>query len=192
MFSTLPSMVTVGGVLTLTVVLAWGRFYQTIGELVCEVSTSLEPDTACAPGSIPDLSALLSGEAASGNGPAASECVLALAAGNRDDPSCSQRYVVRLQAQGSNLQKAVTFDQQEPVTAAQALQGLEQLKGRLTRRELAMRDQALLKAAAWIAAAARVGGAEPPGKSGFTNRGVRGRVAGIDVEILRGKNLVPP
>ncbi len=97
------------GVITVAVVLAWGRFYQTIGEVVCDVAGALGSGAACAPGDIPDLSALLSGEGLpNGDGPGSVRC---LSAASRSDPA---------------------------------------------------------------------------------NRGVRGSVARIDVEVLRGTNLVPP
>ncbi len=178
------------GVITVAVVLAWGRFYQTIGEVVCDVAGALGSGAACAPGDIPDLSALLSGEGLpNGDGPGSVRC---LSAASRSDPECAEEFVVRLQAQGSGLQKSVTIRQKTPVTATQAIQGLAELKESLTRAELALRDEALRKAEAWIRAAALAGGVGPPGKSGFTNRGVRGSVARIDVEVLRGTNLVPP
>jgi hypothetical protein len=62
----------------------------------------------------------------------------------------------------------------------------------LTRRELQARTIALQRAEAWINNVAAAGGTGPPGRSGFTNPGVRGRDARIDVEILSGHNLVPP
>lgn len=57
LFSLLPKMVPLG-VITVAVVLAWGRFYQTVGNVVCQASAALGGNL-CAPGSLPDARALL-------------------------------------------------------------------------------------------------------------------------------------
>jgi hypothetical protein len=97
-------------------------------------------------------------------------------------------YVVRVQAQGSGLEKSVAIRQPVPVTIAQGLAALAALQAQLTPGELKLRDIALDKAAKWIYDRAPYG-AGPPGMSDFNNPGVRGNVARIDVEILMGVNF---
>jgi hypothetical protein len=180
--STVPSLA-VAGALTAGAVLAWGKYYQSIGLAVCEAAAVLVP-APCAPGAIPDPRQILGQrELPPDPGPPAL---------GADGGSGEQRYVVRLQAQGSGLQKSVTFNQPTPVTRTAAVQGLSELEKQLTSREYKARDVALRKAETWINNVATSGGSGPPGKSGFTNPGVRGKVARIDVEILAGVNLVPP
>jgi RHS repeat-associated protein len=99
-----------------------------------------------------------------------------------------EQFVVRLQAQGGGLEKSVPFNQPFPVTADQALAGLDDLATQLTPRQMSQRDQAFSKAAAFIRSAAAAGGVGPMARS-FTNRGVRGKNARVDVEVLRGINL---
>jgi hypothetical protein len=102
-----------------------------------------------------------------------------------------EQFVVRLQAQGGGLEESVTFNQGMPVTADQALLGLEGLRGKLSRGDLRTRDQAFERAAAFIGSVAAAGGTGPTSRS-FTNRGVRGKDARVDVEVLRGVNLNKP
>lgn len=66
--------------------------------------------------------------------------------------------------------------------------GLIALRALLSRRELELVDIALLDAEAWILSRPPYG-AGPPGRSGFTNKGVKGSVARIDVAIFRGWNV---
>ena len=106
-----------------------------------------------------------------------------------------ETFSVRVQAQGGGLEKSVPVeDQPTPVTAGQALTALDQLEGQLSKSELKVRNQALEKARNFVRSAASAGGVSAPGKSfSFTNKGVRGRDARIDIEIVRGSvNLVPP
>ncbi len=102
----------------------------------------------------------------------------------------AESFVVRIQAQGGGVEKSVVFNQKTPVTVAQGLAGIEALKSQLKKGELRDRSQAFDKAAAWIADRPANGGAPPPGKSDFRNRGFSGNDARVDVEILRGVNFL--
>jgi RHS repeat-associated protein len=106
-----------------------------------------------------------------------------------------ETFAIRVQAQGGGLEKSVPIpDQPTPVTAAQALQALDQLEAQLSKTELKVRNQALEKARNFVRNAATAGGLSAPGKNfPFTNKGVKGKDARIDIEIQRGSvNLVPP
>jgi RHS repeat-associated protein len=102
-----------------------------------------------------------------------------------------ESFVVRLQAQGGGLEKSVVLAKEgQPVSAGEAIAGLGALTAQLTKSELRERNQALIKAEKFIESVSRAGGTGPTSRS-FTNTGVRGKDARIDVEVLRGVNLTP-
>jgi hypothetical protein len=69
----LPKMIPLG-VVTVAVVLAWGRFYQVVGDVVCRVSGALG-GSMCSQGELPDAAALLDRLSPTGKGePAGDDC----------------------------------------------------------------------------------------------------------------------
>jgi RHS repeat-associated protein len=101
----------------------------------------------------------------------------------------SHGFVVVLQAQGSHLQTSVRLQNFHPITVIEGLLGLAALENMLTRRELGMRNLAFDAARAWIISRPPMG-AGPPGRSGFTNPGISGSVARVDVAIFSGTNFI--
>ncbi|WP_394850766.1 FG-GAP-like repeat-containing protein [Pendulispora brunnea] len=150
-------------------------------ELVSSVtSSSTKPATQDQTDSPPVLLAKPADKADSGDKAVAKED----AKDKRQD-----KYVVRLQAQGGHLEKSVVFSQSSPVTAAQALAGLEALRGELTKSQRKERAVAFVAAEAWIVKTA-AGGGSPPDRKSFYIPGVRGTDARVDIEILAGHNIV--
>jgi hypothetical protein len=97
---------------------------------------------------------------------------------------------VRLQAQAKPrdgyLEESVTLTGSSPITVAQGLAGLEQLKGQLNKKQLAERQESFSRAERFIRSGPQSGGLSPPGKS-FE---VKDTTIRVDVEILRGTNFV--
>ena len=103
-----------------------------------------------------------------------------------------QEYTVRVQAQGGGLEKSVPINLKRPVTAAEAIAALHQLKASLSKADLNKRDEAFQKAEVWIRRVAAGGGIGPIGSKSFHNRQFEGTDIRVDVEIIRGPtNLVP-
>ena len=102
-----------------------------------------------------------------------------------------QEYTVRVQAQGGGLEKSVPINRQRPVTAAEAIAALHQLKASLSKADLKKREEAFRDAEAWMRRVAASGGIGP-GSTSFYNREFKGKDIRVDVERLRGSiNLVP-
>jgi hypothetical protein len=97
-------------------------------------------------------------------------------------------YVVRVQAQGGGLERSVPIRQFAPVSVAQGIMALEELKAQLTPTQLRERSVAFAKAAAWIMSRPPHG-AGPPGKSGFVDHTDKRGDIRVDVEILEGVNF---
>jgi hypothetical protein len=96
-------------------------------------------------------------------------------------------FAVRLQAQGGGVQESVAINQDTPITVAQGLAGLEQLKATLSKRELELRRPLFERAERFIVNAGKTGlGAGPPGLSFPIHKTNPIRV---DVEIWRGVNF---
>jgi hypothetical protein len=66
------------------------------------------------------------------------------------DKGQGSAYVVRLQAQGGGLEESAVLTGDKPITVAQGVEGLEALKGRLTRRQLAERAEPIRRAERFI------------------------------------------
>lgn len=94
-------------------------------------------------------------------------------------------YHVRLQAQGGGVEKAVIISQHTPVTSAQALAGLEDLKDQLTPKQIRERAGPFSRAERFVRNAAAGGGVGPPGK----NFPVQGSDIRVDVNVFRGINF---
>jgi RHS repeat-associated protein len=99
-----------------------------------------------------------------------------------------KRFRVLLQAQGNYLQESWRMEEDEPISVAEGLAGLEILKGMLMPRDLRVREGGFEKAGRWISSRPPLG-AGPPGKNGFKNRGVSGGDARVDIEIHSGVNF---
>ena len=99
-----------------------------------------------------------------------------------------EQYVVVLQAQGGGVQESVRLQGASPVTVAQGVAGLVELRARLTRRQTRDREQAFAHAERWIRRLPP-GGAEGISRT-FSNRGVRPSDARVDVAIFVGRNFV--
>ena len=101
---------------------------------------------------------------------------------SRDEPAL---YVVRLQAQGGGLEKSVILSGMTPITVAQGIAGLAELRGKLTRKQADERAEPFRRAERFIRNAPAGGGIGPPGKSFALPRSdIR-----VDVEIKRGINF---
>ena len=98
---------------------------------------------------------------------------------------------VRVQAQGGGVEKSVDLSSPTPSTAQQGLDALENLKGQLSKSELRARQGAFDKAESFIKACERCGGVDASVSKTFTNRGVRGSDARVDIEVITGKAFTP-
>jgi hypothetical protein len=94
-------------------------------------------------------------------------------------------YTVRLQAQGDGVEESVVLMDFAPITVAGGLQGLEILKGKLSRKELDVRTD-LFRRAERMIRSGPPNGIGPPGQSFALFKGSPIRV---DVEIKRGINF---
>ncbi len=108
----------------------------------------------------------------------------------------TQDYQVRLQVQGKKLSVGAAGDSivlvdTSPIKANAAIGALNTLEGRLPRRDRKLTNQAFGRAKKWIKNAAAAGGTSPASRS-FSNFGVKGSDARVDIEVIRGDvNLVP-
>jgi len=94
-------------------------------------------------------------------------------------------YAVRLQAQGGNVQESVVLSGPTPISVVAGLNGLEVLKGKLSRKELLARTDSFRRAERMIRNAPP-SGVGPPGHS-FGE--VRNSSIRVDVEVIRGINF---
>jgi RHS repeat-associated protein len=95
-------------------------------------------------------------------------------------------YVVRLQAQGSGVEESVVLSGSEPITVAQGIAGLEELKSKLSKKELESRVDCFRRAERFIRNGP-AGGGIAPGGNPFPIR--RGSSIRVDVEIIVGINF---
>jgi RHS repeat-associated protein len=104
-------------------------------------------------------------------------------------PARRDPFVVRLQAQGGGVEESVLIARQRPVTATEALAGLEGLRGKLSPAEQRQRAPLIRKAQQFIGQAAAAGGVPANTRRSFALPGSSVR---IDVEVLSGSpNIVP-
>jgi hypothetical protein len=95
-------------------------------------------------------------------------------------------YVVRLQAQGDGLEQSVRLTGTQPITVAQGVAGLEELKAKLSTKELKKRLDCFRRAERFIRNGPQGGGIAPPGQSLPVHK--RNPIR-VDVEVWFGINF---
>lgn len=94
----------------------------------------------------------------------------------------------RIQAQGAKLEESVAWNQDTPLTAADAKQKLQELKGKLNKKDLAAREDAFKKADKFIDNAAKCGGADAHISQTFMVKDTKHER--VDIEVITGKAFV--
>jgi hypothetical protein len=99
---------------------------------------------------------------------------------------CDERHSGRIQVQGTGLsrQDSRPWSQNSPPTVSQGLAMADDLQAQLPRRDARLLDQAFDKARNYIRHCAPMGC--PRDSQTFTNRGIRGKFARVDIEIIVG------
>jgi hypothetical protein len=102
-------------------------------------------------------------------------------------------YVVRVQAQGTSLKSetSVPIVGRSPIQVDQVQAALAATAGALTPREQRRMASAFADASAWAGRVAAGGGIGPIGSTTFPVPGYKGSQARVDIEILKGHNIVP-
>jgi hypothetical protein len=108
---------------------------------------------------------------------------------NGDPVTCTPANRGRIQAQGGGVEESVSWASDIPPTADEGLGMLEQLKDKLTPRQLNERSGPLAKAAQLIQRARSIGGVDAPVKQSFYSE--KGSDVRIDVEVITGKAFTP-
>ncbi|KOC87611.1 hypothetical protein NG42_19870 [Winslowiella iniecta] len=91
----------------------------------------------------------------------------------------------RIQAQGASLEESVSWRQEHPLTAEDAKKMVTELKGKLNKRDLALRKDAFQKAEKFITNASKCGGADAPVSKTFMVKDTKHER--VDIEIISGK-----
>ena len=91
----------------------------------------------------------------------------------------------RIQAQGAKLEESVAWNQDKPLTASEGKQKLSELKAKLHRKDLAVREDAFKKADKYIDNATKCGGADAFISHSFRVQGTKHER--VDIEIITGK-----
>jgi RHS repeat-associated protein len=91
----------------------------------------------------------------------------------------------RVQAQGVKLEESVSWNQDTPLTAVDAKQKLEELKGKLSKKDLKIREGAFEQAERWIDRACKCGGLQQEERRTFQVKGTAHER--VDIEIRSGK-----
>jgi RHS repeat-associated protein len=94
----------------------------------------------------------------------------------------------RIQAQGAKLEESVAWNQDTPLTASDAKKKLEELKGKLNKKDLAARQDAFKKADKYIDNAAKCGGADAHISQTFKVKDTKSER--VDIEVITGKAFV--
>ncbi|WP_312933470.1 RHS repeat-associated core domain-containing protein [Pseudomonas sp.] len=94
----------------------------------------------------------------------------------------------RIQAQGTKLEESVAWNQDDPLTVKDAKKKLEELKGKLNKKELAARQDAFMKADKYIDNCARCGGANASVSRTFMVRDTKSER--VDIEVITGRAFV--
>ncbi|MGY2292370.1 RHS repeat-associated core domain-containing protein, partial [Pseudomonas sp. SDO528_S397] len=94
----------------------------------------------------------------------------------------------RIQAQGAKLEESVAWNQDTPLTASDAKIKLEELKGKLNKKDLAARQDAFKKADRYIDNAVKCGGADAHISRTFMVKDTKSER--VDIEVIAGKAFV--
>ncbi|RYD98502.1 MAG: RHS repeat-associated core domain-containing protein [Sphingobacteriales bacterium] len=102
-------------------------------------------------------------------------------------------FVVRVQAQGTSLKNETSMPivGSAPIPADKVQAALQATAAGLTPKEQARMAAAFAAASAWTNKVAEGGGIGPIGSTTFNVPGMKGSQARVDVEILKGHNIVP-
>ncbi|MEZ7772034.1 hypothetical protein O3682_11560, partial [Neisseria sp. 27098_8_112] len=91
----------------------------------------------------------------------------------------------RVQAQGTHLEESVSWDTDEPVTVKDVQDKLEELKRKLSKRDLKDREEAFKKAKNFIENGNNCNGLDAPISKTFMVKGTKHER--VDIEIISGK-----
>jgi RHS repeat-associated protein len=104
-----------------------------------------------------------------------------------------ESFVVRVQAQGTSLknESSVPIVASGPISAASVQSALKATSAALTPKEQSRMASAFAAASKWTNKVAESGGIGPVGSVTFNVPGAKGSEARVDIEILKGHNIVP-
>ncbi|WP_028696535.1 RHS repeat domain-containing protein, partial [Pseudomonas cremoricolorata] len=108
--------------------------------------------------------------------------------GNWVDPLGLAAHRGRFQAQGKKLEESVSWDQDSPLSASDAQAKMEELKRKLSKKDLKLRQAAFSRAERWIERACNCGGIYAQKNQTFMVDGTRHER--VDIEIRAGKAFV--
>ncbi|WP_430962088.1 RHS repeat-associated core domain-containing protein [Pseudomonas cremoricolorata] len=94
----------------------------------------------------------------------------------------------RFQAQGKTLEESVSWDQDSPLSASDAQAKMEELKRKLSKKDLKLRQGAFSRAERWVERACNRGGIYAQRSQTFMVDGTRHER--VDIEIRAGKAFV--
>jgi hypothetical protein len=95
----------------------------------------------------------------------------------------------RIQAQGSHLEKSVSWDRATPPTVSEGLSMVDELESKLSKSEKKLRQSELEKARNFIKSAGEAGGVDAPVSKTYQVKGTKHER--IDIEVNSGKAFVP-
>ncbi|MBV4539430.1 RHS repeat-associated core domain-containing protein, partial [Pseudomonas urmiensis] len=91
----------------------------------------------------------------------------------------------RIQAQGRKLEESVSWNQETPLSAADAKSKINELKRKLSKQELSQREEAFNQAERWIDNICKCGGLDADKRKTFMVSGTRQER--VDIEIRAGR-----
>ncbi len=94
----------------------------------------------------------------------------------------------RIQAQGAKLEESVSWNQDTPLTAADAQSKVQELKNKLDKKDLAVRQDAFKKAGNFIDNSKKCGGVDAPVSKTFMVKDTKHER--VDIEVISGKAFV--
>lgn len=95
----------------------------------------------------------------------------------------------RLQAQGAKLEESVSWNQDTPLTKDQAKEMMQELKDKLSKQDLKLREDAFKKADKFIDSACNSGGVDAPVSKTFMVKNTKHER--VDIEVIAGKAFIP-
>ena len=98
----------------------------------------------------------------------------------------SKKHRGRIQAQGDGLEESESWSQDKPITKAEGLTLLNQLKSKLTKSDLEKREKAFEKAERYINNASGIDAVKK--KSFYSTR--KDKSVRVDIEVLGGRAFV--